>query len=191
MSNVKISSTGYWEDKEKLYHVRCEPLCDWIIDFLKDSKSVPLYDFGCGNGQYSQKFFENGFQKVIGFEGKIPAFKDYENIVEQDLTSPFSLQEKGNCVFLEVAEHIPAQFENIMLENVINSCSDKLIMSWAVRGQAGWGHINCLNNDEAINRVEAKGMIYLPVETAAARAAIPDDNPYIWFKTTTLIFRKP
>jgi SAM-dependent methyltransferase len=185
-----INPTGYWEDTEKLYHVRCEPLCDWIINFLKDFKDYPLYDFGCGNGHYSKKIEDAGFKKVTGFEGKISKFSDFNNIIQQDLTQPFSLPDKGNCLFLEVAEHIPVQFENIMLDNIINSCNNKLIMSWAIRGQDGAGHINCLNNDEVINKITNKGMIYLPQETISARNSIPNDNPYFWFKNTTLIFTK-
>lgn len=190
MGNVRISPTGYWEDKEKLYHVRCEPLCDWIINYLKDSKDKNLYDFGCGNGQYSQKIHAAGFSKVTGFEGKVPAFRDFDNIKQQDLTVPFTLSEPGNCIFLEVAEHIPSQYEHIMLNNISNACDDKLIMSWAVRGQAGWGHVNCLNNDEAISKISKHGFVYLPDETVSVRQAIPDNDPYIWFKTTTLIFKK-
>jgi hypothetical protein len=189
-ASLKISSTGYWESDIKLYHVRCEPLCDWIIDFLKDEKHVPLYDFGCGNGHYLKKISENGFLNLTGFEGKIPKYKQFDNIIEQDLSKSFKVKTPGNCIFLEVAEHIPEQFENIMIDNVVNACNNKLIMSWAVRGQGGDGHINCLDNHEVVNRFSKRGMTYLEKETNEVRSSIPNDNPYYWFKNTTLIFRK-
>lgn len=190
MANVKISNTGFWESDEKLYHVCCTSLCDWIAEFLKDQKNKQTYDFGCGLGQYCSRLSLAGFTKLKGFEGSKHLHNEFDNIVQQDLTVPFSLDEKGNCIFLEVAEHVPAQFEDVMLTNVANACDDKLIMSWAIRGQAGWGHINCLNNDEAISRVVSKGFKYLDSETMEARSKIPDNDPCPWFKNTVLVFQK-
>jgi len=187
---MKISSTGYWESGEKLYHSCCVELCDWIIDYLKDQKQKTTYDFGCGNGQYLKRLHDAGFQNITGFEGSIPVHKEHYNIKQQDLTVPFTLLEKGNCIFLEVAEHVPAQFEDTLLTNVANACDDKMIMSWAVRGQAGWGHVNCLNNDEAIQRLTNKGFTFLPEETKSARAAIPANTICPWFINTTLVFKK-
>ena len=63
-------------------------------------------------------------------------------------------------------------------------------MSWAIRGQKGWGHVNCLNNDEVIDKLTKKGLIYLPEESAAARATIIDGDTCPWFKNTVLIFKK-
>jgi SAM-dependent methyltransferase len=187
---MKISATGYWEDKAKLYHTCCEPLCNWIIDYLKDYKDKTLYDFGCGNGQYLAKLHAAGFTKMTGFEGSVPVYKEFDNIIQQDLTIPFLLPETGNCLFLEVAEHVPAQFENIMLDNIINSCNNKLIMSWARRGQGGYGHVNEKNNDEAILKMCSKGLIYLSEESASAKNIIPNNDPCHWFKNTVLIFQK-
>jgi SAM-dependent methyltransferase len=196
--SMKIHYTGYWVQKNNipLHHTCCQPLCDWIIDFLKDSKEKQVYDFGCGLGQYLKKLEDAGFTKLTGFEGAIPKAKVFDNIKSHDLSKPLKLPEQGNCIFLEVAEHIPPIFEHIMLDNIVNACNDKLIMSWALRGQAGDGHINCLNNDEAIGKLTKKGMIYLPEETASVRAVI-DDSPQEtgdlncpWFKNTLLIFKK-
>lgn len=188
--NMRISNTGYWESNEQLYHVCCTSLCDWIAEFLKDQKDKQIYDMGCGLGQYCNRLSKAGFTKLLGFEGSAHAHNEFPNIRQQDLTVPFVLEEKGNVIFLEVAEHVPAQFENVMLDNVANACDDKLIMSWAVRGQAGWGHVNCLDNHEAIAKVTAKGFIYLPNETAEARSRILDNDPCPWFKGTTLVFKK-
>lgn len=63
-------------------------------------------------------------------------------------------------------------------------------MSWAVVGQTGWGHVNCVSNETAINKITNRGMKFLESETNEIRNMISDDNPYPWFKNTTLIFRK-
>jgi len=184
----KIHNTGYWEDNQnKLYHVCDKGLCSWVAEYLKDQKSKKLYDFGCGLGHYLKPLSDSGFTNLTGFEGAVPLHKEFDNIVAQDLTKPFTVSEKGNCLCLEVGEHIPARFEKIFLDNLTGACDDNLIMSWAVRGQDGEGHVNCLNNDEAIARVESRGFKYLTSESEAARNAVSD---YPWFKNTTLVFKR-
>lgn len=198
---MKISNTGAWEgDDVHMHHGYSKPLVKWIADYLKDEKSKPLYDFGCGIGHYLQQFEIAGFEKLTGYEANIPNHNVFKNIKKRDLTLPFSVPEKGNCLFLEVAEHIPVQFEKVMLNNIINACDGKIIMSWAIRGQGGYGHINCLNNDEVIERFTKYGAKYLEEDTNSARGVIDsvknDWQPGIlgadlpWFKTTILIFAK-
>lgn len=182
-----IANTGYWDDPHP-HHTCSNALCVWIMNYF-GNKEKQVYDFGCGVGQYMKRFQDSGFTKLTGFEGHPPEIREFSNIVKQDLTLPFDVAEKGNVVFLEVAEHVPARFEDVMLTNVANACDDKLVMSWAIRDQGGHGHVNCLNNDEAIERMVAKGFTYLPEETASARAVILEgDLP--WFKNTTLVFKR-
>jgi SAM-dependent methyltransferase len=193
---IKISNTGFWDGNEAhLHHGYSRPLVNWIIDYLKQDKNKPLYDFGCGIGQYLQQLSAAGFTNLAGFEGDPPKQKVFANIIKQDLTVPFTVPIKGNCIFLEVAEHIPAHLENIALDNVVNACNGVLITSWAVRGQGGHGHVNCLNNDEAISRYTSRGLIYLEEDTKKVREVIDPiknsipDCELPWFKTTTLIFK--
>ena len=195
---IKISNTGFWDGKEAhLYHGYSRPLVNWIIDYLKDEKDKQIYDFGCGIGQYLQQLKNAGFIKLTGFEGDPPQNKVFENIIKQDLTIPFTVLEKGNCICIEVLEHIPSIFEKIAIDNIVNACNGKLIMSWATRGQGGHGHTHCLNNDEAIIRFTDRGMIYLEEDTISVRNVIHPTKNSIqdcelpWFKNTTLIFKVP
>ncbi len=184
-----LSATGFWEGKDKPYHTCSDALCNWISNYFGENKDKQVYDFGCGSGQYLRRLHNNGFTKLTGFEGSVPENAEFDNIIQQDLTVLFNLPHKGNCIFLEVAEHVPSQFEDMLLANIANACDDKLVMSWAIRGQAGHGHVNCLNNDEAIERMTRNGFTYLPEETASARSVMLDgDLP--WFKNTLLIFKK-
>ena len=43
---------------------------------------------------------------------------------------------------IEVAEQIPAQFEDKFVDNLVGSARDLVILSWAVPGQGGEGHVN-------------------------------------------------
>lgn len=194
---MKIANTGYWDGQDAhMYHGYSNALVNWLINFLKEDKNKPLYDFGCGTGQYLQLLQQSGFTKLTGFEGDPPIQKVFSNIIKQDLTSPFKVAEPGNCLFLEVAEHIPSDFENIALDNIVGACCGKLIMSWAIRGQGGSGHVNCLDNHEAIEKFVYRGMVYLEKETAEVRSLIDPAKISIpnrdlpWFHNTTLVFQK-
>lgn len=191
-----VASTGFWTALNP-FHVISIPLCDWVINYLKDQKETHIYDFGCGTGMYLNRLKNAGFSKLCGFEGSVPKNKIFDNIVEQDLTKSFSVDTKGNVISLEVAEHIPSQFTDNYLSNIYNACMEggTFICSWAVRGQGGEGHVNELNNEEAIRLITNKGFTYLPDETTNVRSLILDvqdfDNGHLpWFKNTTLIFKK-
>lgn len=185
----EISNTGFWSAANAhTHHVFSEPLSEWIAEYLKNDKDKPTYDFGCGLGNYLHKLSTCGFTNLTGYEGDPAHKKVFANIRKQDLTLPFSVPTPGNCIFLEVAEHIPAEFEEAALTNVLAACNDKLIMSWAVRGQAGFGHVNCLDNHEVIAKMEGKGLTYLEQDSMASRQINLDNAP--WFKHTILIFKK-
>lgn len=185
----EISNTGFWASATAHnHHVNSEPLGQWLAEYLKDHKDEFIYDFGCGLGYYLSVLKQSGFKYLTGFEGDPAVKKVFDNIIKQDLTKPFKVPAKGTCIFLEVAEHIPAEFETAALDNVINACSGKLIMSWAVRGQAGFGHVNCLDNNEVIEKMAARGFKCLDADSTAARSINLDTAP--WFRHTLFVFEK-
>lgn len=187
----KISETGYWQgDTAHKHHIYSEGLGLWICNFLKDSKQEDsiIYDFGCGLGNYLKMLDDSGFKNIIGFEAEIPDKKVFDNIKQQDLTQKMDLK-KGNIISLEVGEHIPKQYMNNYLDNISNNCDNYLIISWATPGQPGYGHVNCLDNDQVISLFEQKGFRYLSEETLNARKGVEKDICY-WFKNTLLIFKK-
>ena len=190
MENKEIAKTGYWNgETAHLHHVHSQELSNWICNFLKDYKSKNLFDFGCGLGNYLKDLKDNGFLYLTGFEADPPKNKVFDNIYKQDLTISFDLSpNKGNVISLEVGEHIPAEFMDIYLDNVTNNCDNYLITSWAIRGQEGFGHVNCLNNEEIIPLIEKRRFTYLKEESESARSVIKNNT--WWFKNTILIFKK-
>ena len=184
----KITSTGYWEgETAHLCHACSQPLATWIAGYLQSRRQTPVYDFGCGTGRYLKVLAEHGFSSLLGFEGDPPLCADYDRILRQDLTEPFSLDRPGNVVCLEVGEHVPPEYEQTFLDNITEPCGGALVLSWAVRGQGGDGHVNCLNNEEVIGRIERRGFAFLSEETRAARAVITD---LPWFKNTIMVFTR-
>ena len=192
-----ITETGYWtSDDTEAIHVHDPRLANWILNYLQDDKDKQLIDFGCGMGDYLKKLHDNGFSNLHGFEGEVrkgsPKF-----IKNWDLSNPIknyegynSLKKSAyNTICLEVGEHIPKQYESIFLDNITSLTTNKIILSWAIIGQLGDGHVNCMNNDEVILKMNELGFNYLENDSIIARNSV---SPEIasWFLNTIMIFQK-
>lgn len=188
MQTNYINQTGFWlKDVPQEQHAHSIELSEWIINYLKDYKDSPIIDFGCGNGHYLRDLKFLGFNNLLGVEGD-PIPNKHVEILQRDLTTFIDLGKKGVVISLEVGEHIPQEYEHIYLDNLSRHCESILITSWAVRGQGGYGHVNELNNDEIIPKIEALGFVYLPEESQQARSVITQHCD--WFKNTVMIFKK-
>jgi hypothetical protein len=88
---------------------------------------------------------------------------------------------------LEVGEHLPAQYEETFLDNVDAQNRCGAILSWAVEGQAGKGHVNMHNNDYIIGAMTRRGYTYDAATSQAGRdvATLP------WMKNTFMLFTRP
>ena len=197
--NAKISDTGYWSgDNAHVHHVHSPKLAQWISNLLSgkfsDGIEMPkdkrIYDFGTGLGHYLRHLEDNGFTNLVGFEGDPPVKKVFSGMWKQDLTKPISeaFADKGHVIMLEVGEHVPQEFESALIDNVSRLCRGYLVLSWAVPGQDGFGHVNCKTNEDVIEMLRLKGFIYLPTVTEDARMNV-DDEAY-WFRNTLMIFHK-
>lgn len=139
----------------------------------------------------TQEEFDIEWEEIekMGFGGNIPKKAVFlDNVYEEDFTKPIYFTYEGVVISLEVGEHIPKKGMNVYLDNITKHCSKYLITSWAVRGQPGFGHVNCLDNHEIIPLIEKRGFTYLKEESESARNVIKDNT--WWFKNTILIFKK-
>lgn len=187
----EIAKTGYWNaETAHIHHVHCKELSKWICEFLNERvfSYEPIRDLGCGLGNYLKDLQKFGFENLVGFEADIPKNKTFDRIIEHDLTKELIFSPKGVIISLEVGEHIPAEYMNIYLDNICNNCNNYLITSWAIRGQAGFGHVNCLDNHEIIPEIERRGFKLLKQETEEVRNIDLSEAP--WFKNTLFIFKR-
>ena len=184
-----INENGYWNgETAHEHHVHSPELSAWICNFLKGQEHHQLYDMGCGLGNYLLDLSNKGFKMLQGYEGSIPKEKVFNNIKQQDLTYPFQNVQLGNVISLEVGEHIPKDYMPVYLDNISRNCNKYLIMSWAVIGQEGYGHVNCMGNEDVIIEVTKRGFEYLAKESEDARSVVTENT--WWFKKTILIFKK-
>jgi hypothetical protein len=179
------TETGIYTGEDMVVgHIHSSALLEYMQNTF--NKQYSVIDFGCGTGYYIDNLNDRGFD-VIGVEGSV--YESHRHYVKHlDLTSPIELGVTGTVISLEVGEHIPREYENIFLNSVTNHTNKHLILSWAVEGQAGIGHINCRNNDYIIFQVEARGLVYNHGLTVNIRSLIEDECDY--FRNTLMVFEK-
>jgi hypothetical protein len=185
----EIANTGFWNgETAHNHHVHSDNLSQWIYDFCIKKKIQSVTDFGCGLGEYLSKLSPI-VNNAIGVEGSIPKQAKFEYIIQGDLTTDLKSKAFTSdlVISLEVGEHIPAEFMGVYLDNITNHSAKYLITSWAVRGQAGFGHVNCLDNSEIVPEFEKRGFKLLEKETEKARLIIEDKAH--WFRNTLFIFK--
>lgn len=183
---MKINEKGFWENKTGVGHVHDVKLCNAIVDLLNSKNIKNVVDFGCGLGDYAKSFISNGIN-CEAYDGN-PNTSDITGGIGKvlDLSEDFDLNKKFDCVLsLEVGEHIPKKYEQIFLNNICKHTEKLLIVSWAVVGQGGDGHVNCQNNDYIINQIENRGFKYNKEISISLRDFV--SNAF-WFKNTIMIF---
>lgn len=188
----EISKTGYWNgETAHHHHVHSEKLSEWICGFIGDDISH-VTDFGCGLGQYLKDIDDNVFAvSCMGVEGNKPKEAVFKNIIERDLTTDLTSEFQFSCdlaISLEVGEHIPKEHMATYLDNITHFPEAYLITSWAVRGQDGFGHVNCLDNNEILPEFEKRGFVLMEKETEEARSVIEDKAH--WFRNTLFVLKR-
>jgi len=184
--NMKIKKNGSWiVGKNDSGHCYVEQMSVLILDLIKRVKPKLVYDFGCGYGEYLKNISALGFE-AIGFEAH-PNRTRYKNIQKLDLSIPIVLERSADIsISLEVGEHIPVEFEQIFIDNICNNTTKTVLLSWAVEGQSGDGHINCRNNDYVISEMKKRGFVFDPAILEARKSF--DSNQ--WFQDTAMLFHK-
>lgn len=175
---------GIYEERDvEVGHIHSKSLCDGLSRIL--DRNLTVIDFGCGTGKYIDELGSLGFN-TIGLDG---INKDnHPNILVVDLSTPLELGMVGNVVSLEVGEHIPKEFEDVFIDNLIRHCGEILILSWAIENQIGIGHINCQNNDYIISKFESLNFKFDEKTSKKLRSNIEDHCDY--FRNTLMVFRK-
>ena len=183
---MNIHEHGFWPSVGcERSHLCSAKLAGWLARYL--DRSVPTHDFGCGLGTYLLALQEVGFQDLHGYEGDPPLAAHFKSIEQRDLTFPVKVEKPGNVICLEVAEHIPDVFSGVLVDSLVAACSDRMVMSWAVRGQGGQGHVNELDAHEVLPRFLRRGFVLQEAETEEARKLAGSDLG--WFRNSLFVLR--
>ena len=74
------------------------------------------------------------------------------------------------------------------MQNIVNCCSGKLVLSVAVEGQPGLGHVNCRNNDYVIRLFEGHGFKFQVERTKEIRSKVEPHVDYL--RNTLMVFER-
>jgi len=147
-----------------------------INNLLLLFKNCSILDMGAGLGHYKQKFEATGlvrrYDAYDGAEGVEEASKGLVNYI--DLTEQIynEISVHDWVLSLEVAEHIPQNLESIFLGNLARHALKGMVVSWAIPGQGGFGHINEIAPEIANAHIEALGFKVNHTATALMRSGL-------------------
>jgi len=197
-----ISSTGIWSASEALpeNYPKSEVLARKLINVFRTDE--PVIDFGCGDCFYIHMLHSAHFPKVkfkvFGFDGHVPkdhyeagddVISGFDLAFEKDMTfGRTKAPLRGQVLSLEVGEHIPKKYEHVFINTLCRHCSSRLVLSWAVPGQNGIGHVNCQTNDYIMIEVCKRGFEFNQHVTDFLRTGIEMHVKY--FSDTLMVFDK-
>ena len=169
-------------------HVVDVPLAEHLSSSLFRGGS--LLELGAGCGCYGARFERATTppSEMALFDGttNIDALTN-GHVQPRDLSQPLSLGRKFDWVMsLEVGEHIPRQFEHIFISNIVNHATRGIVLSWAVVGQRGTGHVNTRSNAHIAAALAREGWAKDEQASQAAR----DVATMGWFKGSLGVYRR-
>lgn len=182
--SVMATMPTYWPLSDLQHHYHDPALARAMAAMLP--RETPVLDLGCGLGAYLAALARVGY-RCRGVEGTpgIAKAAAFDGIVEADLAQPLELDwPRSSVISLEVAEHLRPEDEPQYLATIDRYCERWLVLSWAVPGQPGHGHINCRPNAYVYDRMTALGFELAARETFVLRdaATLP------WFGRTLMVF---
>jgi len=183
---MKISPNGSWIGDSDLPHVFDAALADAIVAFCKNHGLKTVVDLGCGPGDYLKVFEEAGLN-AIGYDGNIYTYTLTKGLgYYQELHVKIEQEYKYDLTLsLEVGEHMPTDFEQTFIDNIVSCAKNWIILSWAIPGQKGDGHVNCHTNEYIIQEMKKRGYIIDWKETNVLR----NKSTSPWFKNSLMVFK--
>ena len=148
-----------------------------------------MASFGDGPGLYKQLILETGkLRKYDAYDGAPFSETTSDGRVKfLDLTLPqYGLPVYDWIISLEVAEHIPQQYESTYIDNIIRHAKEGVVLSWSVPGQHGYSHVNNRPHEYAIQLMESLGFKHDPVDTQKLK----DAAKYAWIKANIYVYRR-
>ena len=145
-----------------------------------------VLDLGCGVGHYGPPLRACG-AAWRGYDGAENVVEATEGAVQwADITEPLFLGMDDWVMSLEVGEHLPAEYAKIYLDNVARHAQKGVVLSWAIPGQIGHGHINNQPNEWVVAQMRSRGFAFDAGASDGMRAIarLP------WFRNTLMVFRR-
>lgn len=181
-----MKESGIWEVSECLDEHCFSLRFAWALGEVFE-RGKQIFDFGAGVGFYTNYLKQRGFE-CFGFEGT----KDINEISlcklnKIDLSYDYKATMKAQMLCLEVGEHIPELYEPILINNIIQNAESKIVLSWGIPGQGGFGHVNCKSNEYIIKKFQEKGWNLNNEQTNFLRENAGQST---WFENSVMVFEQ-
>jgi len=157
ISGTPNPTSGFWDAEDLVGRPNgglnlC--MADQIASFATARGYDSVTDLGAGSGAYAlhlQKYFKD----IRCYDGNSAITTTSHGLCSiVDLSLPQQLPASDLLYSLEVGEHIPKPRESNFLQTVAGGGSKAVILSWALPGQSGDGHVNCQPNDYIIGQMQ-------------------------------------
>lgn len=188
----QVSASGGWciHDAKELgeggFHKTDLKLAAALIEFFKGKR---VASFGDGPGQYKKILDESG-QLIAydAFDGAPYSEQLSEGRVKfLDLTLPqFGLPVYDYIISLEVAEHIPKEYEAVYVDNIIRHAKEGIVLSWAWPGQEGHSHVNGKSFEDVKRLMDEKGFFH----NVKASDFLKRSSSLVWLKKSTNVYQR-
>ena len=135
----------------------------------------------------------DGGNNIQDFNGQTVALRGDPNFTVPkvcwiDASKPIKLNKIFDWVLsIEVGEHIPKKSESAFLDNLANHNREGVILSWAVRGQRGHGHVNEQSNDYIVSQMAKRNLTYDSEQSKEFRNSVTECS---WLRNTIMVFRR-
>jgi len=145
-----------------------------------------VVEMGAGCGCYTSALLSMG--EVLSnqaFDG-VPSIDSLTNglVNHMDLSQPQSIPSHDWTLCMEVGEHVPVEFEDIFIDNVVQGIRKGVVLTWAPPGKGGHSHINERSNDYIISKMKTRGLQF----QAEASAQLRSKASKQMFKKSLLVF---
>ena len=190
MTYELLPNGAFGHDMAATYHYPFDRgLADALAGLFR-GKSV--IDFGAGLGKYVHHLAGAG----IDVQG-VDAIPDVESLTDglvqhQDLTKPGFCNDCDWALCLEVMEHIPSDLEQWPL-TYLGTAKQGVVLSWAIPGQGGDGHVNERSNEYAQNAflgiASKMRRSFRHDQQAQARLRMAVSDLW-WFANSLMVFRR-
>lgn len=185
-----MASSGGWcyQDSraDSLEHKFDASLADALSALFRDQHVGSL---GEGPGMYKRHLLQMGLVRSYHAYDGAPFIEESSQgeVTFLDLTVPqYDLPIFDWILCLEVAEHIPPQFEDIFLDNIVRHARKGVVLSWAKLMQEGLEHVNNKNAEDVIKLLREKGF---EVDTEAS-FALKKVSTFFWFQENVNVYRR-
>lgn len=161
-----------------------------LSTFFLAQRASSVADVGGSIGLYSDAMSSAGVMHVTCYdgadniEGATGGKVKHLDVTDSEGSKTLGRHDWVLC--LEVAEHVPRAFEDVLVDLLVHASQAGLIISWAPPGQTGHHHVNERPHDQVNAMLTARGMRFDEGTTQALRSAATLPQ----FRNNLLVYRR-